>query len=115
MSFPLGYDAGTALMVDNITVTGIPEETPFSLPGDSGSLVVDMDRNPVGLHFAGQQVSSTKRLAFSNRIENVLAYFRRSLAEPTLRVDGSSPVVPPGKLGTGNPNRITGPLVPSTP
>ncbi len=115
VTFVIGYSGGDALMADNITITGFPEETPFSQGGDSGSLVVDMNRNPVGLHFAGQQVSATKKISFSNRIENVLAYFRRSLGEPTLRIDGSSPVVPPGKLGTGNPNRVTGPLVPSTP
>ena len=42
---------------------------PFSMPGDSGSLIVDAEtKRPVGLLFAGDGDGST----FANRIDKVV-------------------------------------------
>lgn len=49
----VGYDVGVATFVDQVTVRAVPGGPDFGLPGDSGSLVVDMFRNPTALLFAG--------------------------------------------------------------
>lgn len=60
------YGNGNALFIEQIEIQ--PGNSPsFGLPGDSGSLVVDMNRNPVGLLFANGANSS-----FANRIDQVI-------------------------------------------
>jgi hypothetical protein len=60
------YGLGTALLSDQILVRGV--QSPFSAPGDSGSLVIDSSsRCPVGMVCGG----STK-FTVVNKIENVL-------------------------------------------
>jgi hypothetical protein len=44
-------------------------DTPFSKPGDSGSLVVNPEGHPVGLSFAGTR---NCQISYANSIENVL-------------------------------------------
>ncbi len=41
-SYYQGYPCN---FVDQAVITGIPEMTPFSLPGDSGSVIVSADKN----------------------------------------------------------------------
>ena len=72
----VGYGAGTARFVGQVIVES---NTTFIRAGDSGSLLVTSNRNPVGLLFAGSQ---TGRLAVANRIQDVLQSFGVS-------VDGS--------------------------
>lgn len=57
-----GYDTGDAYFVDQILI----QPGNFSAPGDSGSCIVDMDENVVGLLFAG---GATHTIA--NYIEDV--------------------------------------------
>lgn len=52
------YQFYFAKFVDQIVVEPIGDD-PFSLPGDSGSLVVDSDNNAVGLLFAGDAERGT--------------------------------------------------------
>ncbi len=66
----VGYDAGTARFINQIVIT----KRGFSAGGDSGSLVVDLNGNPVGLLFAG---STTTTIA--NPIGAVLSHFNVSL------------------------------------
>lgn len=61
----VGYTNGTALFVDQIIVEG----KAFLRGGDSGSLLVTMANEPVGLLFAGNRSGS---LAVANRIQDVL-------------------------------------------
>lgn len=65
----VGYSTGTARFVGQVIVESTSS---FIQPGDSGSLLVTSNRNPVGLLFAG---SSTGRLAVANRIQDVLNSF----------------------------------------
>ena len=62
----VGYDSRTARFVGQILVRG----GSFSAGGDSGSLVVDKQRNPVGLLFAGSDSATV-----INPIDEVLAAF----------------------------------------
>jgi hypothetical protein len=39
------YQGYPCNFVDQVAITGIPETTPFSLPGDSGSVIVSADKN----------------------------------------------------------------------
>jgi hypothetical protein len=66
----VGYDFGTARFINQIVIT----KRGFSAGGDSGSLVVDLNANPVGLLFAG---STTTTIA--NPIGAVLSHFGVSL------------------------------------
>lgn len=113
MVVPVGYDGGTAWFLETIEVVGIPEEDPFSAAGDSGSLVVDMNRNPVGLLFAGGGFPID--FTYCNDIDNVLDYFRISLGDRTLVIDNSTPTVPPGKVGNSAPLVPISPLLPVVP
>jgi hypothetical protein len=61
------FDAGD-LRFDNQIEIGPKGSKPFSLGGDSGSLIMDGDRKAVGLLFAGNDVDAT----YANRIQNVL-------------------------------------------
>ena len=66
----VGYNSGTARFVNQIIVQA---RKPFIKAGDSGSLlVIDPERNPVGLLFAGTQDG---KLAVANRIDLVLGQF----------------------------------------
>lgn len=65
----VGYSTGTARFVGQVIVES---SGAFIQPGDSGSLLVTSNRNPVGLLFAG---SSNGRLAVANRIQDVLNAF----------------------------------------
>jgi hypothetical protein len=71
----VGYLSGTATFTDQIVVQS---KKPFIKAGDSGSLLVtdDVNANPVGLLFAGNQNGS---YAVANRIDLVLAYFGVSI------------------------------------
>ncbi len=66
----VGYSTGTARFVNQIVIT----KRNFSAGGDSGSLVVNLNDNPVGLLFAG---SSTTTIA--NPISAVLSEFGVSI------------------------------------
>lgn len=64
----VGFDMGVIGFDRQIEIAPI-EEGPFSLGGDSGSLIVDEDRRAVGLLFAGNDVDVT----YANPIEKVLS------------------------------------------
>lgn len=66
----VGYSTGTARFVNQIVIT----KRNFSAGGDSGSLIVNLNDNPVGLLFAG---SSTTTIA--NPISAVLSEFNVSI------------------------------------
>lgn len=63
----VGYDMGDLTFDDQIEIAPA-DAKPFSLGGDSGSLIVDMERRAVGLLFAGNDKSAT----FANPIQAVL-------------------------------------------
>lgn len=96
----VGYDAGDAQFINQFEVTGIPDTDAFSASGDSGSLVVDMNRNPVGLLFAGGGFPIDR--TDCNPIQTVLNQLG-SLIGTTLDVDGRTFSIPPGKIGVGVP------------
>jgi hypothetical protein len=62
------YDRGV-LEFNNQLEIAPADGVPFSLGGDSGSLIVDRHRHAVGLLFAGNDVDAT----FANPIESVLS------------------------------------------
>jgi hypothetical protein len=62
----VGYSHGTARFVGQIIVRGNGQ---FSRSGDSGSLIVDANRRPVGLLFAG----SSNGYTIANQIGQVLS------------------------------------------
>jgi hypothetical protein len=68
----VSYESGDARFVDQIVIKSDTTGQEFTLPGDSGSLVVadggDDDRKPVGLVFA-----SGRNLTVANPINDVLA------------------------------------------
>ena len=104
VAFPIAYANGTANFVGQIEVTGIGVPS-FGIPGDSGSLVVDMGKNPAGLLFAGGA-----GLTFLNPIDDVLKQLGAQLDTTAgfgtgnvLTVD-SSPATPIGKEGRANPD-----------
>ena len=69
------YGNQRAYFVDQLGIIGVGPR-PFSLPGDSGSLIVDAEtRSPTGLLFAGGQGTT-----FANRIEDVLQHFGVTIA-----------------------------------
>ena len=110
---PVGYDAGDAYFVETIEVTGTPSTLSLGAPGDSGSLVVDMNRNPVGLLFAGGGFPIVRTLC--NDIDNVMRAMRFTLGDPTLVIDDSTPTIPPGKVGNSSPLVPVSPLLPIVP
>ena len=61
----VGYSHGTARFVGQIIIRGSGQ---FSKAGDSGSLIVDANRHPVGLLFAG----SSNGYTIANQIGQVL-------------------------------------------
>ncbi|MFW6306369.1 MAG: hypothetical protein ACOC1N_03175, partial [Bacillota bacterium] len=73
-----GYTTGKVVAVNTTVTVNISENetatfedqfvtTPISKAGDSGSLVLDMNNNVVGLLFAGSEKATV-----CNRIENVM-------------------------------------------
>lgn len=88
----VGTGSGLAIFAGQITVRGVGGT--FAAPGDSGSLVVDKDRFPLGLLFAGGG-----QLVELNPIQRVLDEFN-------MEIDGDDsldfPV--PGKSGNTVPN-----------
>jgi hypothetical protein len=69
------YQAGSALFVDQLGIDSI-HNSPFATGGDSGSLVVDANKNAVGLLFASAVNSN---LGFANPIHDVLQAFGVSI------------------------------------
>lgn len=69
-SIPYGDGLGTVTLVDQIRIAVKSPSTMFGTNGDSGSVVVDDDRNVVGLYFAGNS-SGTRGVA--NPIAKVLS------------------------------------------
>ncbi len=69
----IGYDMGTVSFDNQIEIEG-HGQSPFSRGGDSGSLVVDIMGNAVGLLFAGSQKGGTndRGLTYANQIDTVL-------------------------------------------
>jgi hypothetical protein len=105
VAFPIAYAGGTANFVGQIQVSGDGFPS-LGAPGDSGSLVVDMNHNPVALLFAGGG-----GLTACNPIKDVLKSLATQLVkqagapgDTVLVVDGTVPVIPPGKEGRGNPD-----------
>jgi len=85
------YTPGLVTFVSQIEITG--DVGLFAGPGDSGSLIVDMDRFPVAMLFAGAGA-----LVAANPIQPVLDEFG-------MTIDGdNSPVLPPGKEARSTPN-----------
>lgn len=68
----VGYSHGTARFVGQIVILGSGR---FSRSGDSGSLIVDGNRRPVGLLFAG----SSNGYTFANQIGDVLSALNVSI------------------------------------
>lgn len=71
------------LRFDNLVeIEGAGDDTPFSLKGDSGSLIVDADRRAVGLLFAGGDQGGTngKGLTYANPLRTVLDALKVDLA-----------------------------------
>jgi hypothetical protein len=66
------YASGTARFTGQITIKGKGQ---FSRAGDSGSLIVDMNRRPVGLLFAG----SLSGYTYANQIGDVLQALQVSI------------------------------------
>jgi hypothetical protein len=79
----VGYNSGNATFVNQIEVIGSRRHPSLGQPGDSGSLVVDSQRRPVGLLFAGGG-----GLTFCNPISPVLDQLGSQLSS-TLTVAGN--------------------------
>jgi hypothetical protein len=104
VAFPIAYAKGTANFVKQISVIGDGFPS-LGAPGDSGSLIVDLNRNPVGLLFAGGA-----GLTFGNPIDDVLTSLALELdgtigfgTGNKLSID-SSPATAIGKDGRSLPN-----------
>jgi hypothetical protein len=67
----VGYDRGTLSFDDQLEIEGTGRG-PFSLGGDSGSLIVDAARRPAALLFAGNDADTT----YANPLPAVLAALR---------------------------------------
>jgi hypothetical protein len=67
------FDTGLLRFNNQVEIEGTGD-APFSLGGDSGSLIVDSDRRAVGLLFAGGDHGGTngKGLTFANPLRAVL-------------------------------------------
>ena len=66
-SLDIGYDMGVIMFDEQFEIEPT-ENKPFSLGGDSGSLIVDSRRRALGLLFAGNDVNAT----YANPIGTVL-------------------------------------------
>jgi DNA-binding transcriptional LysR family regulator len=66
-------DVGTVVFDDQIEIKGSPGK-PFSRDGDSGSLIVNADRQAIGLLFAGNpDLNDGAGLSFANSLSKVIA------------------------------------------
>lgn len=83
---------GAKLYNDQIMFFGAGPSFSLGGPGDSGSLIVTLDRHPVALLYAGGGL-----VTFGNPIGKVLDYF-------DMDIDGEGEALPPGKNGKGQPN-----------
>ncbi len=70
------YDTGTYLFDGQLEIEPLDPWTPFSLGGDSGSIIVDKAGEVVGLLFAGNDADTT----YANPFGAVLEAFGASLA-----------------------------------
>lgn len=67
------FGRGIALFEDQILIRGVGGQPWFSMPGDSGSLILDnLSDCAMGLLFAG---SVSQDITFANRIEHILKHF----------------------------------------
>jgi hypothetical protein len=67
------YERGTVVFDDQIEVNGM-SDTPFSRPGDSGSLVIDENRRAIGLLFSGNPAANDgSGVSYSNPLLKVMA------------------------------------------
>lgn len=105
VAFPIGYNPGVANFVNQIEITADDQFLFFAIPGDSGSLVVDFDNNPVALLFAGNGLVTD-----CNPIDDVLTQLSARLilnrgvpADTVLSID-SSPATPTGKAARSTPD-----------
>ena len=75
------FDTGLLRFDNQVEIEGAGD-TPFSLGGDSGSLIVDADRRAVGLLFAGGDQGGTngKGLTYANPLRTVLDALKVDLA-----------------------------------
>ena len=75
------FDTGLLRFDNQVEIEGAGD-TPFSLGGDSGSLIVDADRRAVGLLFAGGDHGGTngKGLTYANPLRTVLDALEVDLA-----------------------------------
>jgi hypothetical protein len=83
MTINVTYDGATCVLAtftNQIEVSPISFSSPFAAPGDSGSPIVDLNNNAVGLLFAGDP---TTGIAFGNPIGAVLSALNVSLAGNT--------------------------------
>ncbi|MFQ5506999.1 MAG: hypothetical protein ACE5F1_19690, partial [Planctomycetota bacterium] len=71
----VGYDMGVLVFDDQIEIAPRELGTPFSLGGDSGSLIWDGDARAVGLLFAGNGSDAT----YANPIRRVLSALEAEL------------------------------------
>ena len=93
MTVNIPYNPGTAKFINQFNVTPDSNFSSFGILGDSGSLVVDFNNNPVGLLFAGNGFAT-----FGNPINDVLSQLATQLklnqgvpADTVLSVDSSPP------------------------
>jgi hypothetical protein len=91
----IGYNNGPCLFTDFIDIFPVAPFANFGNPGDSGSLVVDMGRNPLGIVVGGGGGD-----AFHSPIDVVLTELTKVLiqqgtvpAGTTLQVDSSPPTL----------------------
>ncbi len=105
VTITITYASGGALFKDFIDTNAVDGFPVFATSGDSGALVVDMNRNPVGIH-VGHGGSDS----FENPIDIVLSSLNNELVKQpgippgtTLQVD-SSPPTPIDKEARANPN-----------
>jgi hypothetical protein len=68
-NLPVEFDRGVITFDQQIEISPVPGAGPFSLGGDSGSLIVDEELRAVGLLFAGNDLDVT----YANPISTVLA------------------------------------------
>ncbi len=68
------YNSGVARFVNQIVIESTRRRSPFSRGGDSGSLIVSDDREPVGLLFAGGSFLGSD-ITIASPIDEVLTRF----------------------------------------
>jgi hypothetical protein len=67
------YDIGSVVFDDQIEITGLPN-TPFSQPGDSGSLVIDEGMTAIGMVFSGNPFATDGAgVSYANPLPKVIA------------------------------------------